>query len=168
MMNNKFFPQRSQANPTIYAYELMGVSTHTGLLKVGYTDRNAKDRIAEQVKTSGVRYKIVLDESAMRPDGNAISDHDIHRYLRKQGIRNPHGEWFACTVAQVKAAILAVQTGQETDDNRTCTFGMRPEQTEAVEKTIAYFRSFRQENPTKTPHFLWNAKMRFGKTFASY
>ena len=167
-MSQSFFPQRSQANPTIYAYELTGVSTHTGLLKVGYTDRNAKDRISEQVKTSGVRYKIVLDESAMRPDGSAISDHDIHRYLRKQGIRNPHGEWFACSVAQVKAAILAVQTGQETDDNRTCTFGMRPEQTEAVDKTLAYFRSFRQENPTKTPHFLWNAKMRFGKTFAAY
>src|ERR1022692_2253978 len=45
---------------------------------------------------------------------------------------------------------------------------MRPEQLEAVEKTITYFRSFKKENRNKTPHFLWNAKMRFGKTFATY
>ena len=45
---------------------------------------------------------------------------------------------------------------------------MRPEQREAVDKTIRYFKSFKKENKDKTPHFLWNAKMRFGKTFASY
>jgi len=45
---------------------------------------------------------------------------------------------------------------------------MRPEQKEAVDKTIHYFNSFRKENKDKTPHFLWNAKMRFGKTFATY
>ena len=45
---------------------------------------------------------------------------------------------------------------------------MRPEQEAAVEKTAEYFRSFKKENPDKTPHFLWNAKMRFGKTFAAY
>ena len=45
---------------------------------------------------------------------------------------------------------------------------MRPEQAEAVSKTITYFKSFSKENKSKTPHFLWNAKMRFGKTFATY
>ena len=30
-------------------------------------------------------------------------------------------------------------------------------------RTISYFNSFREENTEKTPHFLWNAKMRFGK-----
>jgi hypothetical protein len=45
---------------------------------------------------------------------------------------------------------------------------MRPEQQEAVDKAIAYFHNFTQENPDKTPHFLWNAKMHFGKTFATY
>lgn len=42
------------------------------------------------------------------------------------------------------------------------------EQEAAVDKTIAYFKSFKKENKDRTPHFLWNAKMRFGKTFASY
>ena len=41
-------------------------------------------------------------------------------------------------------------------------------QKEAVEKTMSYFKSFQEENPEKTPHFLWNAKMRFGKTVTAY
>ena len=45
---------------------------------------------------------------------------------------------------------------------------MRPEQAAAVAKTRAYFESINAEDPTRTPKFLWNAKMRFGKTFASY
>jgi len=31
---------------------------------------------------------------------------------------------------------------------------MHPEQAQAVEKTIAYFKSYRAENPDKTPHLM--------------
>lgn len=169
-MSNRFFPPRLKANPTIYAYEDTNPQ-YAGLLKVGFTNINAKTRVAQQypiLKPGALPYRIVLEESAMRSDGSAFTDHDVHRYLRKQGIQNPNGEWFACTVAQVKAAIVALKSGTTNEENRTCTFAMRPEQAEAVQKTITYFRSFRKENPAKTPHFLWNAKMRFGKTFATY
>ncbi|GHT24225.1 type III restriction endonuclease [Bacteroidia bacterium] len=172
-MNKQFFPPRPAANPTIYAYELLGVSSHDGLLKIGYTDRDAQTRVAEQLKTSAVTYKIVLEQSAMRNDGSAFTDHEIHRYLRQQGVANPDGEWFKCTVKDVRAAIVAVKSGIRNDDNRNLSFGMRPEQEEAVNKTIAYFNTFRRDamhgvSTTNTPHFLWNAKMRFGKTFAAY
>ena len=167
-MKQSFFPPRPEANPTIYAYELTDVPSHNGLLKVGYTSRTSQNRIAEQLKTSRVAYKIVFEESAMRNDGSAFTDHEVHRYLRKQGISNTDGEWFKCTVKEVKAAILAIKSGAKNEDNRTLDFAMRPEQEEAVKKTIAYFSSFKTENKDKTPHFLWNAKMRFGKTFATY
>ena len=90
--------------------------------------------------------------------------------LRINGVKNPEGEWFRCTVEQVKAAIIAVRTGQLNEENRSLDFKMRPEQEAAVEKTAAYFASWRKEkgNRNKPPHFLWNAKMRFGKTFAAY
>jgi hypothetical protein len=68
----------------------------------------------------------------------------------------------------LRRAIHQIKTGERTEENRTLTFGMRPEQEAAVDKTIAYFKSFKKENKDRTPHFLWNAKMRFGKTFASY
>jgi len=168
MNNNEFFPPRPSTNPTIYAYELAGVSTHVGLIKIGFTSRNAVSRVSEQLKTSGLKYRIVFEESAMKCDGSSFTDHDIHRNLRRQGFANPEGEWFKCTINDLRKAIYEIKTGERTEANRVLSFGMRPEQNTAVEKTITYFKSFKAENPKKTPHFLWNAKMRFGKTFASY
>lgn len=168
MSKKSFFPPRSSANPLVYAYELVGVTTHSGLLKIGFTDRDAQSRIAEQLKTARIKYKIVYEESAMRNDGSSFTDHDVHRILRNQGFQNPEGEWFRCTIKDIKAAVWAIKSGEQNEENRTLTFAMRPEQENAVKKTITYFKSYKKENPEKTPHFLWNAKMRFGKTFASY
>jgi len=168
-MNNKeFFPPRPSTNPTIYAYELVGVTTHSGLLKIGFTDRDAKRRIKEQLGTAAIQHKIVFEESAMKRDGCSFTDHDIHRHLRKKGFANPEGEWFKCNLNDLRRVIHEIKTGERTEENRVLTFGMRPEQKEAVKKSIDYFNSFKKENNDKTPHFLWNAKMRFGKTFASY
>ncbi len=168
MSKNEFFPPRPSTNPTIYAYELVGVASHSGLLKIGYTDRDVQKRIKEQLGTAAIQYKIVFEESAMKKDGSSFTDHDIHRHLRSQGFANPEGEWFKCSLNDLRKAIWEIKTGERTEANRTLTFGMRPEQEEAVNKSITYFKSFKNENPDKTPHFLWNAKMRFGKTFASY
>ena len=169
-MNKDFFPPRPSSRPTIYAYEDSNPE-YTGFLKVGYTTVNAQTRVAQQypiLRPGKPPYRIVLEESAMRNDGSVFTDHDVHRYLRIVGIRNPRGEWYRCTVEQVKAAIIAVRTGQLNEENRSLDFKMRPEQQAAIEKTAAYFGSFRKENHDKPPHFLWNAKMRFGKTFAAY
>ena len=68
----------------------------------------------------------------------------------------------------VKAAILSLRTGSENVESRTQSFGMRPEQFRAVEQTKSYFEQAVKEEPNRIPKFLWNAKMRFGKTFASY
>ncbi|HOZ50101.1 MAG TPA: DEAD/DEAH box helicase family protein [Candidatus Hydrogenedentes bacterium] len=169
-MAKEFFPPRLKSRPTIYAYEDTNPQ-YAGLLKVGYATVDAKSRVAQQYPTlrPGKRpYRIVLEEPAMRNDGTAFTDHDVHRMLRINGVRNEGGEWFRCTVEQVKAAIIAVRTGQLNEENRSLDFAMRPEQEVAVEKAAAYFASWRKDNHHKPPHFLWNAKMRFGKTFAAY
>ena len=88
MSKKEFFPSRPEANPTIYAYELTDVSSHKGLLKVGYTSRTSQGRIAEQLRTARISYKIVYEESAMKNDGSSFTDFDVHRYLRKKGITN--------------------------------------------------------------------------------
>ncbi len=169
-MNKPFFPPRSEANPTIYAYQDTNPQ-YEGLLKVGFTNVDAKKRVAQQYPTlrpGALPYCIVLEEPAMRNDGSTFTDHEVHRYLRKKGFINPNGEWFKCSVQDVKAAVLALRNGTENEENRCLNFRMRPEQAEAVNKTAAYFKSSRTENLDQTPHFLWNAKMRFGKTFATY
>lgn len=169
-MSNDFFPLRPDAAPKIYAYE----DTHpdlAGLLKIGYTTKDVRERVAAQYPTARPGeppYRIVLEESAMRNDGTTFTDHDVHHYLRLRGIPNPKGEWFQCTVDDVRAAILAIQRGELNVEQRTLDFEMRPEQRHAVERTAAYFRRLNPKTNGKPSHFLWNAKMRFGKTFAAY
>ncbi len=169
-MSQEFFPPRPDTRPTIYAYQDTNPQ-YGGLLKVGYTTKSAQERVAAQypiIKPGKRPYNIVVEESAMRNDGTVFADYDVHRYLRATGVKNEAGEWYRCSVERVKAAIIAVKTGVANEDNRTLDFKMRPEQAAAVAKTVAYFEDSKTENAKKTPHFLWNAKMRFGKTFAAY
>ena len=172
-MEHNYFPQRPTVTPTIYAYRLIGVDSHKGYLKVGYTDRTAKERIDEQLHTSKVQYEIVLVESAMSNDGSCFTDKDVHRLLERKDCKrlNPldkTDEWFRCSVADIMAAILSLRIGFANEENRTQNFTMRPEQFRAVEQTRTYFEQALKEEPNRIPKFLWNAKMRFGKTFASY
>lgn len=162
-----FFPPRPGATPTIYAFAVKNPE-HAGLLKVGYTEQRAAERISQQFPGGFDGYDIKLIEPAMRPDGTSFTDHEVHRHLRARGIANPSHEWFRCMVAQVRAAILAVRERSANVEDRTLSFAMRPEQEEAVAMTADYFSRAADEQPGHTPHFLWNAKMRFGKTFAAY
>lgn len=171
MSSDKFFPSRPRLKPMIYAYEEPGNSQVSGLLKVGYTARQTvQERISQQfpIKKPGrTPYIIHVEESAMKADGTAFTDKDVHRLLRSKGFYNPEGEWFRCTASDVRRAVDALRRGDEDGWMRTETFGMRPEQRAAVDKTAAYLNSYARETG-RTPHFLWNCKMRFGKTFAAY
>ena len=169
MTNKEFFPARPKVEPKIYAYEDTNPQ-YAGLLKIGHTNKSVQERVAQQyptVRPGNPPYRIVLEEPAIRSDGSTFRDHDVHRMLRINGIEKADGEWFRCTVEQVKAAINAVREGQLFEEQRSLNFKMRPEQKAAVEKTLLYFKNYRREN-NKPPHFLWNCKMRFGKTFAAY
>lgn len=172
MPDMEFFTQRPAIIPQIYAYILPDVTTHQGYIKVGYTEhKDVNERIREQLRTSAVRYKLLLMESAMRSDGTCFTDHDIHAILRRRGF--PHifdedNKWFKCSESDVRAAIIAVRDEIDNIENRTETFSMRPEQVRAVQMTMAYYEKTNAEEPNMIPKFLWNAKMRFGKTFASY
>jgi hypothetical protein len=167
-MAKDFFPQKPDVKPTIYAYELVGVDSHKGLLKVGYTVRSAEERVREQFGTAQIQYRIVLIEDAIRNDGTTFSDHEVHHYLKKKNIKRKDGEWFKCLVKDVRSAINDIRERKFSVETRGLNFKMRPEQKAAVEKTAVYFSNYKKENPGKTPHVLWNAKMRFGKTFAAY
>lgn len=169
----KYVNERPEITPTIYAYKLNGVVSHEGYIKVGYTERDAAVRIKEQLHTSGVPYTILLKESAMCSDGSCFTDHDVHAILKRNGFRQlnegeDRNEWFNCEVDDVKAAIRELRTGEITNTRRTADFKMRPEQYAAVQRTMDYYKSAKEDEPDRAPKFLWNAKMRFGKTFASY
>lgn len=172
-MKQDFFIQRPAAAPTIYVYNLPQVTTHKGYVKVGYTSRDAETRVNEQMHASGLKANILYTESAMCSDGSVFTDKDVHRILRRKGFRqmnegSDRNEWFNCTVEDVKAAIVELKQGIVTDAGRTAAFKMRPEQQRAVQRTVEYYVRAAEEDPGRPPKFLWNAKMRFGKTFAAY
>ena len=155
--------------PIIYAYS---DTRFPGMLKVGFTARSIEVRMKEHYPTlvPGQSWKVKLIRPAMRKDGSVFSDKAVHRVLRGANIQNPEGEWFRCSTHEVERAIEAVKNNETTMLQRTQDFKMRPEQKEAVTKTAEYFESFAADksNEGLTAHFLWNAKMRFGKTFTAY
>ena len=170
-MATDFFPQRPNAHPMIYAYEDTNPQ-YQGLLKVGYTAIDVDKRVAQQYPTKrpdgSVPYRIVYRESAMYPDGSSFSDHDVHRVLKRKQITGMGGEWFRCTVNDVRAAVLAVKNHTVNVENRVNSFSMRPEQQEAVDKTAAYFQSAYEEDSTRYPKiFVVTAKCSFGKNLCS-
>ena len=155
----------------IYAYSESNPQ-YAGLLKVGYTEKDVEKRVAQQYPTKRpdglVPYQIVLVDTAMRNDGTCFTDHDVHRMLSEKRVTNVGGEWFRCSSQEVRAAIVNIKNGTLSYENRTQDFSLRPEQKEALDKTIEYYASAKKDFPARVPKFLWNAKMRFGKTFAAY
>ena len=166
--------KRPDVVPTIYGYILPDVKDHDGYIKIGYTDRkDTETRIKEQLHTAAINFKILFKESAMRADGTCFTDKDVHRLLQHKGFSRfnegtDKNEWFKCTLSDALTAIEEVRTETRFEGNRTWNFAMRGEQQQAVNMTKSYFEQSKIDDPTRPPKFLWNAKMRFGKTFATY
>lgn len=160
--------------PTIYGYILPGVGDHNGYIKIGYTERkDTEARIKEQLHAAAVPFRILFKESAMRSDGTCFTDKDVHRLLKHKGIRQlnegeDRNEWFKCSEKDALDAIKEMRTGIRLEGERTWTFSMRREQEAAVRMARDYYMQAKKEDPAHPPKFLWNAKMRFGKTFATY
>ena len=164
----EILPPKPEARLRVYAYSIDD-DAHRGLLKVGQTTRDVKQRVAEQLKTAAIKnYRIELDEPADRADGSSFTDHEVRGALVKKGFDNPELEWMRCTIADVLTVLTELRTGQRFTGTHHETFPLRPEQAEAMAKTHAYFHSIWKENMHAVPRFLWNAKMRFGKTFTTY
>lgn len=159
---------KPEARPRIYAYSIAD-ETHEGLLKVGQTTRDVKRRVAEQLRTAAItNFRIEMDEPAERDDGTIFTDHDVRAALIRRGIENTSLEWMRCTLADVHTVLTELRTGLRFSGTHHQTFPMRREQAEAVRQTHAYYHSRWEEDMHAIPRFLWNAKMRFGKTFTSY
>ena len=159
---------KPEARPRIYAYSIDD-GAHEGLLKVGQTTRDVSLRVAEQLKTAAIKnYTTELDEPAERDNGSIFTDHEVRAALVRKGFENVDLEWMRCSVEDVKTVLAELRKGQRFTGTHHLDFRMRREQAEAVNATHAYFHSRWAEDMHAAPRFLWNAKMRFGKTFATY
>lgn len=146
---------------------------YEGLIKVGQTTKaNVNDRIRQSQGQMQQEYTLHVDEIAEREDGTFFRDTDVIARLVAKGFENPRfgsaREWVRCTPGDVETAIEELRSGKKYSGQRYEAFKMRPEQDRAVSQTLAYYRSVWDEDETAAPRFLWNAKMRFGKTFTTY
>ena len=167
-------PPRSSARLRIYAWSPKSPSPeYQGLIKVGQTAReDVRERIRESQGQVQQEFTLHADVVAEREDGSIFRDKDVIERLKAKGFENPHfgsaSEWVHCKPIDVLTAITELRKGEVFSGHHYQTFPMRPEQARAVDQTIGYFESIWEENPDAVPRFLWNAKMRFGKTFTSY
>ena len=91
---------KPEVRPRIYAYSIAD-EAHNGLLKIGQTTRNVKQRVAEQLKTAAIKnYKIELNESAERDDGTIFSDHEVRAALVRKKFENIQLEWMRCSLQE--------------------------------------------------------------------
>ena len=148
-------------------------AAYVGLIKVGQTTKDdVNARIRQSQGQMQQAYTLYLNEPAECVDGTLFRDSDVRKRLIEKGFENviveSSREWMRCTLENVKTAVTELRNGLRLTGTHHETFPMRREQTEAVNKTHAYFHSIWKEDMQAVPRFLWNAKMRFGKTFTTY
>ena len=162
---------------------------HEGSLKIGETtlgddigaalppsnseilNQAAKARIDQYTKTAGISYELLHTELTFYIRGGQIcsfNDKQVHNVLERSGVKRKEfkgaTEWYSCDLETVKRAITAIKEGKESLAAGEVTHTenpiiLRPEQKNAVERTLKQFRKGNQ--------MLWNAKMRFGKTLCA-
>jgi hypothetical protein len=155
---------------------------HANLLKVGevFVDNEVADNPNKQVLFKAVRD--VLDKRSYMQGVTYHIEHvecttyaqetkcykadDVYRTLAsmnvpQQSLNRYKGEdadvWFACTIDKVHDAIKKIRNGQGAGYG---AIKFRPEQDKAITETVSHF------SKQNGKAFLWNAKMRFGKTLS--
>ena len=176
----QILPTMRRTVPQIYMYD---DTSFPGWIKIGQTTRtDVRKRIDEQhpITEPHKTYHLLWHDNAFYADGSgeSFSDHDLHEVLRRMG-KELIGEWCRCSLREAQAAYVAVREAQaayvavrhretHVETVRDLDYTMRPEQEKAVKETADYFAKMDEEEPDRPSHYLWNAKMRFGKTFAAY
>ena len=154
-------------------------ATHRGRFKIGdttlTTNRPAKffkpncpelnaaatARINQYTQTAGIAFHLEYTELAVAGD-TAFRDYHVHRVLKKykttiKGFKAR--EWFKVDLDTAIDAIAQVKRKLSAVTKAPAEFAFRPEQEEAIQLTVKHFK--------KGNEFLWNAKMRFGKTLCA-
>lgn len=168
----------------IYIFSIEDAA-HKGLLKIGDAtikttkllppnsaelNNAARARIKKYTNTAGINFNLLHTELAVKNNSAAFRDYDVHKVLERSGFNKKKikgttaQEWFKVDLPTAKKAVAAVKQNKKTLDGAATSeiflpLTFRPEQETAIKLTV---KTFKKDNK-----FLWNAKMRFGKTFCA-
>ncbi len=177
----------------IYVYKIDDDS-HRGALKIGKAsvdaydaneltpncdalNKAATDRIKAETVTAAIDFELLYTEVAYFEDSKgrrcSFDDYTVRDVLKHSGYKkrdfnlangNPQ-EWYEVDLETAIKAIAAVKNEQEVidgpkkEEKKKEPIDFREEQKNAIDKTIAHFAEGHK--------YLWNAKMRFGKTLCA-
>lgn len=144
-------------------------------------NKSAKKRIETYTNTAGIDYKLLYTQLAVKKEKDKIDkkdklvafrDYEVHNVLKASNIKPEKlvksREWFRVDLETAKKAIEAVINNEKNllkkDIKAHTPIIFRPEQEEAIDKTVKLFTSTKKKEFSK---MLWNAKMRFGKTVSA-
>ena len=123
--------------------------------------REKRKKLNQYTNEAGIDFKLLHTELAVTGD-RSFRDYHVHRVLKKYrtNLRGSTGrEWFKIDLDTAIEAIAKVKQKLSASEKIPDEINFRPEQEEAIALTVKYFK--------KGNEFLWNAKMRFGKTLCA-
>lgn len=155
---------------------------HNGLLKIGEVfvdnefadsnDEQEQQRIVREILSKrtymqGITFNIEYIESTTYNQSTACyKADDVYRKLAEMGCdaiplakvnKEEADFWFPCGLMDIQQAITEIKLGNNAGYGK---IKFRPEQKAAIKATTEHFKK------EKGKSFLWNAKMRFGKTLS--
>lgn len=153
--------------PQVYCFTTPGHLD--GWCKIGYTDRDAEERINEILHTPNLKHIThwVRRAQYQTKPYDSFRDHDFHAYLQRLGVeRDESTEWFHITPDDAENLfdefIKNHGVREISASPEPVSYVLRNEQNKAVGDAKTYFESH------TNGEFLWNCKPRFGKTLAAY
>ena len=168
MATEKYFHPMSKSYPVIYVYEPKNsAGNRDNWMYIGYTTQNVHEHFERTFKGNSNDYRNILVKGAMSSSGSVTTDDMIRSFLKRTG-HDIRQDGCVCISKNKLLNAISEVMSVGIKKTRTQSFGLRPEQDEAVTMTVDYFKKMETSDPDRIPHFLWNCKMRFGKTFASY
>ena len=167
MATERYFHPMSKSYPVIYAYEEKNPVDKDGYVFIGYTVKDVHEHFVKTYTGNPSDFRNILVKGAMNSSGSVTTDTQIKNYLSHKGYDSRRDGCIKVSKNVLLQTINDMMKGGIKKE-RTKTFDLRPEQREAVDMTKDYFQHMDSQDPERAPHFLWNCKMRFGKTFASY
>ena len=168
MATEKYFHPMSKSYPVIYAYEQKALAgSRESFLYIGYTVQDVHAHFVNTYNGNSSEFRNILVQGAMNASGSVLTDDQIKKHLIRKGYEQRRDSCINVSKDVLLRTINDLMTGGIKKE-RTETFDLRPEQREAIDMTKEYFRHMDSQDPERAPHFLWNCKMRFGKTFAAY
>ena len=168
---------RPDSKPILYAFS---DTRWPGALRIGQTNNTIEQRMDQHYPTKlpSKPYKVEVVKPRYKNDKSVFTDGQFMKYLQNScnvqkcleasddnKIDKKHC-WFKLNKEDFESYYNTFTRDLEPCKDRDYGFSLREEQEEAVNMTFKYFNENKADKSQL--RFLWNAKMRFGKTFATY